>query len=68
MQFAQIRRDFYGEKPKEGKVREGKVREGNGGEGDKWRGGEDPLDLHPRKNFLATPLSAVPGETEERTD
>jgi len=35
---------------REGKRRKGKERKGKGGEG------QDPLDLLPRKNFLATPV------------
>jgi len=39
---------------REGKGRKGEEREGEGKEGEL---GEDPLDLLPRKNFLATPVT-----------
>jgi len=38
---------------------EGKGGERKEGEEGKERGGEDPLDLLPRKNFLATPLHSI---------
>ena len=37
---------------------------GRGGEGEKGEEeGKDPVDLLPRKNFLATPLNMPPNDT-----